>query len=145
MTTQAKQNRHRCRKRIATATWLCQQHLKAPWTVPAAPVGGPSNPAAWCRIQGAGGMTPPDKQTHIPGVEAASTCSVASVKLVGRISQSSSPHQWHHRQTRALGIACHAPELVSPSQQQNCKHELEELHVMPQSLRAPEDTCTATP
>jgi hypothetical protein len=91
VTTQAKYNRHRCRKRIATATWLCQQYLKAPWTVPAAPVGGPSNPAAWCRNQGPGGRTPPDKQTHIPGVEASSTCSVASAKHVGRVSQSSSP------------------------------------------------------
>ena len=62
-------------------------------------------------------------------------------------STSAMPTKPKHRQTRALGIACHAPELVSPSQQQNCKHELEELHVMPQSLRAPvlKTRATATP
>ena len=39
-------------------------------------------------------------------------------------STSAMPTKPKHRQTRALGIACHAPELASPSQQQTGKHEL---------------------
>ena len=50
----------------------------------------------------------------------------SSSKTGAQLSCSTSAMQTRpkHRQTRALGIACHAPELASPSQQQTGKHEL---------------------